>query len=56
MVEMLLARGAKTNVVDFSGRTALDLAKDYGTQRMVELIQHHMNQQDAAEMKSELGE
>jgi len=39
MVEMVLARGARTNVPDFSGRTALDLAREYGTERMVELIQ-----------------
>jgi ankyrin repeat protein len=47
MVEMLLARGARTNVPDFSGRTALDLAREYGTERMVELIQHSKNRANA---------
>ena len=38
MVELLLSRGARTDIVDMNGSTCLDLAREYGFLRKEEII------------------
>ena len=41
MVELLLERGCRTDIVDFEGRNALQLAREFGSAKKVELLERH---------------
>jgi ankyrin repeat protein len=43
MVELMLSRGARTDVTGLYGMTCLDLARESGSPRKVELILAHTN-------------
>lgn len=55
MVEMLLQRGARTDIVDEHGETAMDKAKRWGDQRKIELLQFYIEQRrlDGIPVKTE---
>jgi len=39
VVAFLLEKGARTDVESFEGATCLEIAKTYGTKKMVELLE-----------------
>ena len=41
VVELLLSRGARTNIQNFEGDTCLEIAKKYGSKNKVELIESY---------------
>ena len=43
-LEVLLTRGARTDIPDFEGRTCLDIARRCGSPRKVELILFYIEQ------------
>jgi len=54
MVELLLERGARTNIVDyFFGQSVLEAAHKYASPRIVELLEEHMRADHEARNLSE---
>lgn len=43
-LELLLKRGARTDIPDFEGKTCLDIARKWGSPRKVELILSYIEQ------------
>jgi ankyrin repeat protein len=48
MVELLLSRGARTDIVDMNGNTCLDLVRKYGYSRKEEIILSHINRRESS--------
>ena len=44
IVELLLKRGARTDVLDFMWRRAVDVARQFGTEKMVEMLEGRRNE------------